>query len=63
MGVVEAEKGKNLSSHNLHLRLRVLEAVVLVSLVLNLGHWYLAGERDQNLQNQVSAVQQQNGNR
>ena len=56
--VVEAEKGKNLSPRNLHLRLRVLEVIVLISLCLNLLHWYVAGERDQNLQNQVNAVQQ-----
>jgi len=43
-GVVEAEKGKNLSPHNLHMRLRVLEVVVLISLVLNLFSWYLSAD-------------------
>lgn len=40
--IVEAEKGKNLSPQNLHIRLRVVEGVLLVSLVLNLFSWYLA---------------------
>jgi len=59
--VIEAEKGKNLSPQNLHIRLRVVEIVLLISVSLNLLHWYVAGERDQNLQNQVNNVQQQTG--
>ena len=59
--IVEAEKGKNLSPKNLHIRLRVLEVVVLVSLCLNLLHWYSAGEKDQKLQNQVNDVKQETG--
>jgi hypothetical protein len=54
--LVEAEKGKNLSPRNLHLRLRALEFIVLVSLLLNLAHWYVAGEKDEKLQNQVNNV-------
>ena len=59
--IVEAEKGKNLSPKNLHIRLRVLEVVVLISLCLNLFHWYIAGEKDQKLQNQVNDVKQETG--
>ena len=59
--VVEAEKGKNLSPKNLHIRLRLLEVVVLISVCLNLLHWYMAGERDQNLQAQVNNVKQETG--
>ena len=59
--IVEAEKGKNLSPRNLHLRLRVVEIVLLVSVSLNLLHWYSAGERDEKLQNQVNNVKQDTG--
>jgi hypothetical protein len=55
---VEAEKGNNLSPKNLHMRLRLVEAVLLVSVCLNLLHWYVAGEKDQNLQQQVNNVKQ-----
>ena len=41
--IIEAEKGKNLSPRNLHLRLRVIEVVLTISLALNLTHWYLSG--------------------
>ncbi len=41
--VLEAEKGKNLSPRSLHLRLRVVEIVTLLSLLLNLALWYFAG--------------------
>ena len=41
--IIEAEKGKVLSPRNLHLRLRVIEIVLLISLVLNLIHWYETG--------------------
>ncbi len=40
--IVEAEKGRNLSPQNLHIRLRVVEAVVFVSLVLNVVQGYIA---------------------
>lgn len=40
--IVNAEKGRNLSPENLHLRLRVVEVVVLLSLILNLISGYLA---------------------
>ena len=59
--IVEAEKGKNLSPRNLHLRLRVVEIVLLVSVSLNLLHWYIAGERDEKLQSQVNTVKQETG--
>jgi hypothetical protein len=59
--IVEAEKGKNLSPRNLHIRLRVLEVIVLISLCLNLLHWYMAGERDEKIQNQISEVKQDTG--
>ena len=38
--IIEAEKGKNLSPHNLHLRLRVVEVILVISLMLNLAHWF-----------------------
>ena len=59
--IVEAEKGKNLSPKNLHIRLRVLEVIVLISLCLNLLHWYMAGEKDEKLQSQVNDVKQETG--
>jgi hypothetical protein len=59
--IVEAEKGNNLSPRNLHLRLRVLEVIVLISLCLNLLHWYMAGVRDEKLQSQVNDVKQETG--
>jgi len=59
--VVEAEKGKNLSPQNLHIRLRVLEVVVLLSLCLNLLHWYIAGGKDEKTQNQITDVKQETG--
>jgi hypothetical protein len=59
--VVEAEKGKSLSPQNLHIRLRVLEVVVLVSLCLNLLHWYVAGEKYEKTQNQITDVKQETG--
>lgn len=40
--VVEAEKGRNLNPQNLHIRLRVVETVVLLSLILNLVQGYFA---------------------
>ncbi len=40
--IVEAEKGRNLSPENLHIRLRVVETVVFISLVLNVVQGYIA---------------------
>ena len=40
--IVKAEKGCNLSPEMLHLRLRVVEVVVLISLVLNEISGYIA---------------------
>lgn len=57
--VIEAEKGNSLSPKNLHLRLRVVEVVVLLSLFLNLLHWYIAGTNDRKLQDQVNSIQGQ----
>jgi hypothetical protein len=57
--VVDAEKGKNLSPQNLHLRLRVVEVVVLLSLVLNLLQWYVAHANYRDLQNQIGTAQTQ----
>ena len=61
--IVEAEKGKNLSPQNLHLRLRVVEVVLLLSLVLNLALWYAGGITGNRLQNQVDDVKAQTGTR
>ena len=55
--VLEAEKGKNLSPHNLHLRLRVVEVVVFLSLVLNLVQGYMTAHTE----HRVDQVQQQTG--
>ena len=43
--VVEAETGRDLSPRALHVRLRVVEVIVLVSLTLNLLQGYLANRR------------------
>ena len=51
--VVEAEKGKNLSPQNLHIRLRVLEVIMLLSLVLNLALWFFAGNINSKVDNQT----------
>lgn len=59
--IVEAEKGNNLSPHNLHLRLRVVEVVLVVSLFLNLLHWFVAGANDKKIENQVDTISQQTG--
>ena len=56
--VLEAEKGKNLSPHNLHLRLRVVEAVLLVSLLLNIAHWFVAGGREHQMENRINDIQE-----
>ena len=56
--VIEAEKGNHLSLRSLHLRLRVVEVVLLVSLILNLAHWFVASSKEHSLQNQVDSVNQ-----
>lgn len=55
--VIEAEKGKNLSPRNLHIRLRVVEWVLLLSLLLNIAHWIVASTKEHKLQDQVDQVQ------
>ena len=58
--VVEAEKGHNLSPRNLHIRLRVVEAVVFLSLVLNVVQGYIANHSENKLQNQIDGKQDAN---
>ena len=55
--IVDAEKGNNLSPKNLHIRLRVLEVITLVSLVLNLALWYFAGNVNSKVHNEAAARQ------
>ena len=50
--VVDAEKGKNLSLKNLHIRLRVIEVIMLLSLVLNLALWFFAGKINSKVDSQ-----------
>ena len=57
--VVEAEKGRNLSPQNLHIRLRVVEAVVFVSLVLNVVQGFIAIHSDKKMQTQINDVKQE----
>ena len=59
--IVEAEKGNNLSPRNLHLRLRVVEVVTVISLLLNLLHWYMAGVNDKKIENHVDNIAQETG--
>jgi hypothetical protein len=59
--VIEAEKGDNLSPKNLHLRLRVVEVVLVISLFLNLLHWFVAGANDHKIQNQVDNISAETG--
>lgn len=61
--IVEAEKGRNLSPQNLHIRLRVVEAVVLFSLLLNLIQGFLAIRSDRNNKGEVGAEQQESSPR
>ena len=61
--VVEAEKGRNLSPQNLHIRLRVVEAVVFVSLVLNVIQGFIAIHSDNKMQNQINDVKQESAAR
>ena len=51
--VVEAEKGRNLSPQNLHIRLRVVEAVVLASLILNVVQGYIGIQNSRKIQSQA----------
>lgn len=55
--VIAAEKGDVLSPHNLHLRLRMLEIVTLLSLVLNLTLWYFAGNINTKVEERTSGAQ------
>ena len=57
--VIEAEKGRNLSPQNLHIRLRVVEAVVFVSLMLNLIQGFIAYQSDTKLKSQLDGVKQE----
>ena len=61
--VIEAEKGRNLSPQNLHIRLRVVEAVVFVSLMLNLIQGFIANQSNRKLQNQFNDVKQESSAR
>lgn len=61
--VVEAEKGRNLSPQNLHIRLRVVEVVVFVSLMLNVIQGFIANHSDKQMQNQINGVKQESGAR
>jgi len=56
--ILEAEKGESLTPRNLHLRLRVVEIVMVISLLLNLLHWYVAGANDKKIENQVDNIGQ-----
>ena len=56
--VVEAEKGRDLSPKNLHIRLRVVECITLASLVLNLALWFFAGNINSKADNQIDRAQQ-----
>ena len=59
--ILEAEKGDHLTPHNLHIRLRIIEIVLVISLVLNLVHWFVAGANDKKLENQLDNISQQTG--
>ena len=54
--VVEAEKGRNLSPQNLHIRLRVVEVIVFVSLMLNVIQGFIANHSENEMQNQINDV-------
>ena len=51
--VVEAEKGRNLSPQNLHIRLRVVEVVVFMSLMINVIQGFIANHSENKMQNQI----------
>lgn len=59
--IVDAEKGDSLTPRNLHLRLRVVETILVISLFLNLLHWYVAGTNDKRLERQVDQISQETG--
>lgn len=61
--VVEAEKGRNLSPQILHIRLRVVEAVVFFSLMLNLVQGFIANRSDKKLQSQLDGAKQESSAR
>ncbi len=50
-----------LTPHSLHVRLRIIEVVLVISLVLNLVHWFVAGANDKKIENQVDNISQQTG--
>ena len=54
--IAKAEKGDNLSPHNLHVRLRVVEVIVLISLFLNLAQWFVAGAATRKIESQLSQM-------
>ena len=61
--VVEAEKGRNLSPKNLHIRLRVVEVIVFISLVLNVVQGFIANHSNNKMQNQIDDVKVDTGAR
>ena len=61
--VVEAEKGRNLSPQNLHIRLRVVEVIVFISLVLNVVQGFIASHSNNKMQNQIDDAKVESGTR
>ena len=61
--VVEAEKGRNLSPQNLHIRLRVVEAVVFFSLMLNVIQGFIANHNTNKMENKIDDVKAESGAR
>jgi hypothetical protein len=57
--IEEAEKGRNLSPQNLHIRLRVVEAVVFVSLVLSLVQGYVSIQNSKKINVQIDGARQE----
>lgn len=57
--VIEAEKGRNLSPQNLHIRLRVVEVVVFISLALNVIQGFIAYQSENKLQSQIDGAKQE----
>ena len=60
-GVIEAEKGRNLSPQNLHIRLRVVEIVVLISLLLNVVQGFIGVQKERELKSQINDVKNETG--
>ena len=61
--IAEAEKGRNLSPQNLHIRLRVVEVVVFISLMLNVIQGFIANHSENKMQDQINDVKQESGAR